>query len=281
MILVLGATGTTGAEVAQQLIDAGERPRLLVRSVEKARRFADSADLVVGDLGDPASLRAAMEGIDRMYLVSTGTAIVQHERHAVDAAVASGVRHVVKLSAIGAEDPKMAFSRWHQTAERQLMESGLAWTVLRPGSFMTSALGWAESIRAQGVFYQPTGTGRWSTIDPADIGAVAVAALTTPGHEGQAYTLTGPDSTDGAGWAAALARALDRPVTFVDVPPDAARQGMLAGGMPPDYAEAVVDLLSVMASGALDVVTPTVQQLLGRAPATMEDWARRHAAAFR
>ncbi len=280
MILVLGATGNTGGEAARQLIAAGERPRLLVRTPEKAREFEGKAEIVQGDLDDPASLAAAMRGIEKLYLVGTGTNGAELERNAIDAAKAAGVRHVVKLSVIGADDPQITFARWHAEAERHLMASGLAWTMLRPGNFMANSLGWAETIRSQGVFYQPTGQGQWAAIDPVDIGAVAVRALTTPGHEGQSYSLTGPESFSAAGYAAVLARVLGRPVQFVDVPPDAAKAGMLESGMPAGYADALLDLLAAMKAGHTDGITNTVEQVTGRKPGTFEAWARRNAAAF-
>ncbi len=281
MILVLGATGTTGGEVARQLVAAGRRPRLLVRDVEKARAaYADRAELVQGDLDRPESLDAAMRGVEKLYLVSAGTKLVELESNAIDAAKRAGVGHVVKLSVLGADAPTIEFGRWHAAAERKLVESGLAWTMLRCGNFMTNSLAWAETVRAQGAFYQPTATGRWSAIDPADIGAVAVAALTAPGHEGKAYELTGPESMDGAGYAAVLSTVLGRPVSFVDVPPEAAKAAMLEGGMPPGYVDALLDLLAAMKGGRFDRVTDEVGRLAGRKPGTFEAWARRHAAAF-
>lgn len=280
MILVLGATGTTGGEVARQLIAAGHRPRLLVRSPDRAAAFAADAELARGDLDDPDSLRAAMRGVDHVYLVSAGEGLVPLEANVVDAAVASGVDHVVKLSVIGADQPTITFARWHAESERHLRASGLGWTMLRPGNFMANALAWADSVRSEGAFYQPTGTGRWAAIDPADIGAVAVRALTEPGHAGEAYTLTGPESMDAAGYAEVLARVLGRPVRFVDVPPEAARATVAASGMPATYLDAYMDLLAAMKAGAVDGVTDTVPRLLGRPAGTFEQWARRHAAAF-
>ena len=281
MILVLGSTGTTGGEVARQLIDAGVRPRLLVRDARKASAFEGGAEIMKGDVDDAASLRASLSGIDKVYLVSAGTELVAREARVVDAAVASGVKHIVKLSVVTADTPTITFAKWHGASEQKILASGLAWTMLRPGNFMTNALNWAPTIKTQNAFYQPTGTGRWAAIDPADIGAVAVRALTSPGHEGQAYTLTGPASTDGAGYAAVLSRVLGKQVAFVDVPPDAARDAMLQGGMPADYVAALLDLLAAMKAGHTDVVTDDVHRVLGRAGGTFESWARRHEAAFR
>jgi len=281
MILVLGATGTTGGEVARQLIVAGRRPRILVRDPGKARAFEGRADIEVGDLDSRESMETAMRGVESVYLVSSGPEMVSLERNVLDAAVTAGVRHVVKLSVITADAPQFTFARWHRDAERSLMTSGLAWTMIRPGNFMTNTLGWSATIKAQGAFHLPTATGRWASIDPADIGAMAVAALTRPGHEGKAYTITGSASMDGAGYAAVISRVIGKPVNFVDVPREKAEQGMMASGMPAAYVAALLDLLDVMKSGGANIVTDTIEKVLGRPPVPFEDWVRRNISAFK
>jgi uncharacterized protein YbjT (DUF2867 family) len=281
MILVFGATGTTGGEVARQLIQAGQKPRLLVRNPSKAHTFEGKAEIVQGDLDRPESLATAMKGVDKVYLVSAPTTDPEIEGNAIDAAKKAGVEHVVKLSVFGADAPYEMFSRWHAQSEARLRESGLAWTMLRPQHFMSNALQWAETIRSQGAFYQPTGEGRWAAIDPADIGAAAVMALTKPGHEGQAYTLSGPESLSAAQYAAKLSAAIGKPVKFVDVPPEATRGGLSKSGLPPVLVDALLELLAATKAGKLDVVTDGVFKATGRKAATFDDWARRHAAAFR
>ncbi|WP_164011362.1 SDR family oxidoreductase [Pyxidicoccus trucidator] len=280
-ILVTGATGTIGGEVTRQLIAAGVRPRLLVRDPAKAREFEGKADIVKGDLGDPASLERAMKGVEKLFLVGSGVDGQVLEAKAVDAAKKAGVRHVVKLSVLGAEEEAITFARWHRPVEKQVEASGLAWTHLRPINFMSNMLGNIGSIKGQGAFYEPTGEGKTSVIDPADVGAVAVKVLTEPGHEGKAYTLTGPEALSGAEQAAALTKVLGREVKCVDVPPDAAKQAMAGSGMPPVYVDALLDLLAAMKAGRTARVTDTVPKLLGRKAGTFEDWARRHAAAFK
>jgi uncharacterized protein YbjT (DUF2867 family) len=281
VILVLGATGTTGGEVARQLIAAGQKPRLFVRSPEKAQAFRGKAEIVQGDLGRPDSLRAAMQGVDKVYLVSAGVEGPALEAKAIDAAKQAGVKHVVKLSVFGADQPVLIFSKWHAQAERHLMGSGLPWAMLRPGNFMTNALTWAPTIKAQGAFYQPTGEGRWAAIDPADIGAVAVKALTTSGHEGKGYVLTGPESMSAAEYAAKLSSVLGKPVKFVDVPLETAKENMLKIGIPPAYVDALLDLFAFMKAGKANVVTDTVEKVTGRKAGTFEAWARRNIAAFK
>ncbi len=280
MILVLGATGTTGGEVARQLIAAGARPRLLVRNPDKARAQQAQAEIVAGDLERPDSLAPAMNGIEKLYLVSGGGNGPQLEANAIDAAKKAGVKHVVKLSVIGADNPSMAIARWHAQSERYLMSSGLQWTMLRPVNFTTNSLSWATTIKAQGVFHQPTGDGKWAAIDPQDIGAVAAKALTTSGHEGKAYPLTGPESLSAAGYAAKLSAVLGKPVKFVDVSPEATRDGLLKARMPPAYADALLELYALMKANKVDLVTEAVPKLLGRKATPFEDWARRNASAF-
>jgi uncharacterized protein YbjT (DUF2867 family) len=281
MILVTGATGTVGGEVARQLIAAGQRPRLLVRDPKKARELEGKAELVQGDLAKPESLHSAFSGVEKLFLVSAGVEGRTLEKNAIAAAKRAGVQHVVKLSVIGADQPVFTFARWHAEMEQALLASGLKWTLLRPGTFMSNALFWVDTIKSQGAFYDPVGEGRYAPIDPADIGAVAVKALTGAGHEGRAYTLTGPESLSLAEQAQKLSKALGKPVRYVEVKPEAARQGMLAAGMPAPYVEAILDLSAFLRSGKADVVLPTVEQLLGRKAGTFDDWARRHAAAFR
>jgi uncharacterized protein YbjT (DUF2867 family) len=281
MILAFGSTGTIGGEVARQLITSGHKPRLLVRNRDKAKEFQGKAEIVQGDLDRPESLAAAMQGIEKVFLVSGGLHGTDLEVKAIEAAKKAGVKHVVKLSVIGAESPMLTFSKWHAKVEKQLMASGLGWTMVRPGNFMSNALMWAGTIRSQGAFYQPTGEGRWAAVDPTDIGAVAVQALTTPGHEGKGYTLTGPESLNGAQYAAKLSSVLGKPVKFVDVPPEAARDNILQSGMPPEYVEAMLNLFAAMKAGKADVVTDAIQQVTGNKPGTFESWARRNVAAFR
>lgn len=280
MVLVFGATGTTGREVARGLMQAGLKPRLLVRDPSKAHGFEGKAEVVQGDLAAPASLAAAMAGVEKVYLVSAAASDPELEANAIDAAKSAGVRHVVKLSVIGAEAPFTTLAKAHAQAEARLRDAGLAWTMLRPGNFMTNALTWADTIKSQGAFYQPSGEGRWAAIDPLDIGAVAVKALTEPGHEGHAYALSGPESLNAAQYAAKLSAAIGKPVKFIDIPPDSMREGLLKSGLPAVLVDALVELMAATKAGKLDVVTDGVAKVTGRNATTFDDWARRNAAAF-
>jgi uncharacterized protein YbjT (DUF2867 family) len=280
VIIVLGATGTTGGEVARQLIQAGHKPRLLVRNPSKAAAYEGKAEIVQGDLANPSSLDTAMKGTDKLYLVAEAASGTDLEFNAIDAAKKARVKHVVKLSVTGVENPFEIFAEWHAQVEARLRASGMAWTMLRPQHFMSNALMWAETIRRDGAFYQPTGEGRWAAVDPADIGAVAVKALTEPGHEGKAYTLSGPESLSAAQYAEKLSAAIGKPVRFIDISPKVMQDGLLKSGMPSTLVEALMSLMAATRDGKFDAVSDGVQQATGRPPANFDAWARRHAAAF-
>ncbi len=286
-ILVLGASGVTGREVTRQLIAAGHQPRLLIRAASRAKtaEFEGHATLVEGDLEDDASVAAALAGIEKLYLVCSGRTDGLPgrflERHTIDAARKAGVKHVVKLSTFKADDPDLLLGQWHGATEQHLMDSGMEWTMLRPATFNTNALFmWAGSIKAQGVFQQPTGEGNWASIDPADIAAVAVKALTSPGHESKIYTLTGPESANAAGYAAKLATVLGKPVSFVDAPPEWLKQGMVDFGFPEDQVTAALQVMASVKANEWDVQSADVTAVLGRPAVTFEHWATQNAAAF-
>lgn len=280
MILVTGSTGTTGGEVAKQLIAAGHKPRLLVRSPEKAKQFEGKAELVKGDLSDAASLTAAFKGIEKLYLVSAGLDGPAQEAKAIDAAKAAGVKHVVKLSVIGAEYEMISFGKWHRASEKKLEASGLAWTFVRPGNFMSNAMMWAGSIKKDGAVYAPVGEGKTANIDPADIGAVAVKALTTSGHEGKAYTITGPVALTMQEQLDIIGKRIGKSLKFIDVPPEAAKKSMLEMHMPEGYVNALLELYAVMKANQASMVTNVVEEVTGRKAATFESWVDRHAGVF-
>src|SRR2546426_3404844 len=222
MILVSGATGTTGKEIVLQMASLGITVKALVRDMAKATPFRGKCvHVAVGDLNEPATLDEAFKAVDRALLLpANNTNQVEQERTFIDAAKRAGVQHIVKFSAIGADDRNSGsrFIRWHAEAEDYLEASGLAWTHLRPNMFMQNLLGSTPSIAGEGAFYSPLGDARVAHVDVRDIAAVAVKALTDRGHEGKAYTITGPEALTYTEVAEKLTAALGKPVRYVDVP---------------------------------------------------------------
>ena len=283
MILVTGATGKAGSQVVRALLERGAEVRAFVRDPERARRLlGDEPELAVGDFADPASLRAALEGADQLVLSAADCPRrVAWETDAIDAAAAAGVRRIVKLSSIeAAPGAPVAFWDWHGRVEEHLRRSGVPAVVLRSSVYMSNVLAAAEPVAREGRLYAPAGDARIAMIDPRDIGAAAAAVLTTPGHHGRTYVLTGPAAITYAGVAAALAEATARPVAFVDVPDEVAQQGMVQEGMPDVVAGEVVKVFAMLRRGAAEETTPAVESLTGRAPRDFAAYARDHAHLF-
>jgi uncharacterized protein YbjT (DUF2867 family) len=131
------------------------------------------------------------------------------------------------------------------------------------------------------VFYEPTGSGRYAMIDPADIGAVAAKVLTEAGHDAKTYDLTGPEALSSGTYAAKLATAVGRPIRHVDIPAEAFEDAMLKAGVPQAVLEPVAGFYALVKAGRLQIVTPTVEQILGVPATAFDAWAQRNADAFR
>jgi uncharacterized protein YbjT (DUF2867 family) len=285
MILVTGATGTNGIEIIRLLAQAGIACRALVRSAESAARLAGlpGVELVFGDFARPDSLTPALAGVRRALLISAiDPRLPELQGNFIAAAKRAGVPHIVKFSGLGASlDSEWRFLRWHAEAEKQLEDSGVAFTHLRPNQFMQVYLRFAPTIATDGKFYAASRDSRVSPVDVRDIAAVAVALLTGAGHEGQRYEITGPEALSYAEIAERIAQAIGRPVAYVDVPPAAAKEAILASGAPEWFAEGQMEQFRERWRGRQSAVTTAVAALTGRPPRSFAEFARDHAAAFR
>ena len=276
MILVTGATGDVGGGVVRRLLAAGEKVRVLARDPAKAAKLGD-VDVAKGDLLDPAALATAMTGAHKLFLMAHARDLPPVAENAVAAALAAGVRHVVLLSSYTvATHPTTAIGKWHHLAEQAIEKTKLAWTMLRPGNFASNTLRWVPTIKGQGSVFSPDGASTSAPIDPADIAAVGAAALTGSGHEGKRYVLTSEETLSVKEQVETIARVIGKPIRFVDVPPEAARAGMLKAGFDAELVDAVLELRGT--AGSLQ--TTTVRDVTGKPARTYEEWVRANAAAF-
>lgn len=276
MILITGANSPVGQEVARQLLDAGERCRLFLRNpASLPAGLEGKAEVLSGDFTRPDSIKRALEGVSRLYLTSFDhPATVQGQGNAIDAAKAAGVEHVVRLSAPAADpDSPINFAQWHGRCERLLEGSGLSYTHLRPNWYMQNFLYYA----AGGVIRLPVGAARVSFIDARDIAAVAVAALSRPGHAGKTYALTGPQALTHAEVAAELAAATGRAFRFEDVALSDFVREMKDRGEPDWWIAANVDLFGRIVTGENAGVTDEVERVTGRPAIAFAEFARDHA----
>ncbi|SEK64061.1 NAD(P)H-binding protein [Nonomuraea pusilla] len=271
MIVVTGATGNVGRELAGLLAAAGEQVTAVSRN---AADLPHNVRHVQADLADPATLRPAFDGAEALFLLVAGD-----DPHAVLATAAhAGVRRVVLLSSQGAGTRPDSY-RHPAAFEQAVKDSGLEWTILRPGGFASNAYAWAESVRARRTAAAPFGDVGLPVIDPADIAEVASAVLREPGHASRTYELTGPELLTPRERAAAIGQALGEPVRFVEQSRDEARAQMLHL-MPEPVADATLAILGAP-TPAEQRISPDVERVLGRAPRTFATWAARNLAAFR
>ncbi|MFE6840280.1 SDR family oxidoreductase [Streptomyces sp. NPDC057705] len=279
MIVVTGATGNIGRALTQELVEVGQQVTAVSRHTAAV---PDGARHVVADLAEPAGLRPALAGAKALFLLLSG------DLHATGAgpadiigeAAANGVRRVVLLSTLGVATRPFGPTRIAMRAlEDSLRESGLDWTVLRPGGFASNALWWAESVRAQRVVAAPFGDVGVPIIDPADIAAVAAACLLDDRHTHGVYELTGPKVITPRQQTEAIAAALGSPVRFHELTRDEAKAAMTRS-MPAELADDTLDILGSPSPAELRV-SPDVQRVLGRAPRPFTEWATRNVTAFR
>ncbi len=281
MILITGATGTVGRALLDQLATTDTPLRAMTRHPDRAD-LPPGVEVVGADLNDPASLQRAMDGVEKVFLLSGGPDGPRHDGNLATAAARAGVTQIVKLSAltVGDEDAEDPITLWHRAGEHAVRDSGVPWTFLRPTAFMSNALMWAETITSHDTVYAPYGDGRTATIDPSDVAETAAVTLTGTGHDGRVYPLTGPQALSPQDQVTILADVLGRPLRYVDAPTETVRTAMTDGGMPEVLADAVLALMATALRPSAATVEPAITTLTGHPARTFATWAHDHQDAF-
>lgn len=267
-ILVTTPTGKVGSELVRVLASKGVARRLALRDPAKAPAGEEA---VAFDYLKPETWAAALEGVDRIYLASVGDQPADPEKAFVDLAVSKGVKRIVKLGAAGIEDTDVPLRQ----VEKHIETKGVQWTFVHPTwfwqNFSTAHVG---SIKS-GVLAEPVGE-RWTAfVDARDIAAVIAEALVSDSYAGQILTLTGPDKTTRAQFAAELSRQLGREVKFLDVTDEQFRASVRVF-LPASYLELLSALYGWVRTGATEFTTDTVEKVLGRKPIGLERFVADH-----
>jgi uncharacterized protein YbjT (DUF2867 family) len=284
-ILVTGGTGTVGGAVVKALVQAGEQPRVLLRNPERAGSLPGGALSVIGDLQNPASLSAAFDGAERVFLLN---ALAQDETAqglaAVEAAKKAGVKRIVYMTVHrldeGLHIPHFATKK---PVEDAVMASGVEWTILQPNNFFQNDYWFKDAMLQYGVYPQPIGSIGCNRVDAGDIAAAAAAALTQDGYTGTKYPLVGPEVLNGPATAELWSRHLGRTVQYGG--DDLEAWGAQAEQMLPAWL--VHDLKIMYAHFQQNGLTATAEELafqekvLGRPPRRFDDFAAETAAAWR
>lgn len=282
MILITGGTGYIGSEVVRLLSQASVPARALVRDLKKGQKLP-GINWVAGDLLKPETLLPAFADCSKLFLLTgnvENTVLLQH--NAIAAARQAGVAHIVKLSAFGASPHSNSLiGRWHYQIEKELRDSGLAWTMLRPHHFMQNLLAQAENIIKDGVLYSAAGEGKIPFIDTRDIAAVAVVTLTQPGHTGKKYVITGSEAISYRQVTEIIGAAIGKKLRYIDESFDEARGRLTQAGQPSWLIESTLAIAAYQrAGGPTETVTSVVADLTGKPPRTFVEFARDHANVF-
>jgi len=282
MILVTGATGTIGSSTVKALKARNARFKVGVRSPEKAKELG--VETVLFDWDKPETFGPALQGVEKVFLLTpTSDKQDQHAKSLVDAAKKAGVKHIVKLSVTGVDsEPGIFFGRLHKGAEKAIKDSGIAWTMLRPTFFAENFVNfYGVDPKKDSTVYLPHGNAKVVWVDGRDVGEVAAAVLTTPGHEGKAYDLTGPEALDNNQVLSIFSQAFGHKYNYVDVPEAAASKGMSDMGMPKWLVDGMMELHYIIKAGWSGTPANGVKEVLGRPARTVKDFATDFAAGKR
>ena len=276
-ILITGATGNISSGIVAQLKGSEHSLRALVRNPEKAEELRrQGVEIWVGDLEKPWTLGPAFAGVDTVWILSPpGPRAPEQCSNALWAARQGGAKHVVRMSAFGAAHTAPTInSRLHALSDAELVGSGIPFTILKPHFFMQNLMMAAQSVVQQGTMYFALADGKMGLIDSRDISDFAAHVLTSAGHEGKTYTLTGPASLSMHQIAAVIGEAVGKTVTYVPVSIDNARQSMAQMGLDDWMANLMCDYFAAYSSNWGDMVTNDFQRVTGKAPRSIEQFAR-------
>ncbi len=290
-ILVVGGTGSIGRQVVRALSEQSDT-RILVGTRDPQRAAAAFAHLpaaepVAFDFSRPETVRAALDGVDKLALVNAMSPLMgQETRLLIAAARDSGVRHVVRSSLLGTDEPDpIEEAKWHAEADAVVQHSGIPYTILRPNQYFQNFINFGNdaTVRDQGALFLPLCDSRVSNVDTRDIGAAAATVLISMGHEheGKVYALTGGSSNTMAEVARAISEGLGKPVNYVAVTPGQYQQGLLAANVPAVIADGILGWFDYCRAGRADRIEPDLERLLGREPISLERFVQDHVAHYR
>ena len=282
MIIVTGGTGAIGSELLRLLSQAGISARALSRDPNKGQKLPHIT-WVIGDLSQPETLTKVFEGAKSLFLLTHYYEdMVELQHNAIVAAKAAGVTHVVKVSAFAATAHSRApIGRWHYEVEKELEESGMDWTILRPHHFMTNLIAQAGYVIKEGAIYSPSGDGKIPYVDPRDVAAVAFVTLTQPGHLGKIYVVTGSEAISYRQAAEIIGNVIGKKLRFVDESPEEAQARRIREGVPPAVIKSILAIGAYQRAGGKTVtITETVAELTGRPPRTVAEFVKENAAVF-
>ena len=283
-ILVTGATGTIGSHVVNEL---------LYRKVNFRAAYHDSAkiskvnfpgvEIVQIDNDKLDTISTSLAGIEKLFLLTPDL----HDTfniisNFVEEATKAGVKRIVNLSVMGADSGLRTIAgRLHSDAEKVVEASGISYTHLRPNYFMQNFVNfYAQNIRDQNAFYLPLADAKISFVDIRDVASVAVESLISEGHDGRAYTVTGPETLTCQEVAQILSVVTGRKITYMSISEEETRQRLKEIGMPSNVVDYLVYSYKFTREGNFSIVTNILEQVTGKRPISFKQFAAENIEAF-
>lgn len=276
-ILITAGTGKVGREASKQLLDKGINFKAGTRNPENVTKVGLPAENAVKfSFEDSGTWENALSNVNKVFIIlpSSLPGAEINVMKFLDSAVTSGVKNIVLMSAMGADKMDTPLRK----IEKHIENSGIDFTIIRPSWFMQNFVTFhLDMIKNSNSIFLPCGNGKSGFIDARDIAATGIESLMNKDHSGKAYNLTGSQSLDHNKVAEIISKAAGKEVKYVDVPDDAAREGMLQAGMPDQYVSFMIMLYNGVKAGYSDIVTPDVKTVLGREPISFEQFANDYA----
>ncbi|SDG21975.1 SDR family oxidoreductase [Chitinophaga filiformis] len=276
-VLITGATGTVGTQLIKMLVNRNTPFRALVRNNDQGTLMSHlpKAEVAIGDLSDAYGLQQALQGIEKAFLLTNS--LEQSEQlqlNFVNAAHKAGVKHIVKLSQLAADEHSpVRFLRYHAVVENRIRELGMDYTFLRANLFMQGLTAFAHYIKYEGTFYGSLGDAAVSSVDVRDIAAVAATALTEPGHENKIYPITGPAAITHFQMAEILSDVLGINIKYVDLTPEQMQGALTVAGFPQWQVGGLIEDYAHYARGEAAHVFNTVKDITGQHAISFEQFA--------
>jgi uncharacterized protein YbjT (DUF2867 family) len=279
-VLVTGATGNTGSLLLPKLLKSDVDVSIFVRDEAKAASLKEmGARVVVGDLDKPETIRAAVKGIDKIYLLTwNGQSQLKQAENILNEISKSGKPHIIRHSMWGSENSRIIKQGYK--IEEMIKSSGMPWTILKPTFFMQNTMMAAQTIESDGVIYWDMKDGKLGMIDVRDIADAAFGAITQNGHEGKSYILTGPDPVSFHDIAHIFSKVLSKEVKYVNVPGEASFQAMVGMGIPEWIAKGYQELSEGFSDNFANSTNNNVEILTGHKARSFEQFATDFAQVF-
>ena len=279
-LLITGATGSVGTQLIKKLVNMDIPFRVLVRNKEQADLLAHlpNVEIVIGDISDNDRLTKALQGIEKTFLLTNSSENAEQlQLNFVNAAHEAGVKHMVKLSQLAADEASpVRFLRYHAVVETQIKELGMAYTFLRANLFMQGFMAMGHYIKHERKFYGSLGNASVSAVDIRDIAEVAAKCLTSQGHANKIYNITGPRALTHFQMAEIFSRVLGTEITYVDLSPEQMHGALTIAGFPEWQVGGLIEDYAHYARGEAAGVFDTVNDLTGHAAIGFEQFVNDH-----